>query len=99
MDLVILNYGQMMRTTPQSTNFRASSAEGHLTPTDLTCSKPAYTANLRWNRASKLTPYYPVSKMSTNRMSAVLFDRLGDERKSKFVRWKVQQRTHHAIFV
>ncbi|GBL78685.1 hypothetical protein AVEN_65254-1 [Araneus ventricosus] len=49
-DSVILNRGQMTRTTPEpeslSPNFQAIPAEGYLTTTDLMCTRPAYTAVL-----------------------------------------------------
>ncbi|GBL80633.1 hypothetical protein AVEN_225303-1 [Araneus ventricosus] len=36
--------------------FCTTPAGGHLVPTDLTCTRPAYTAVLRWNRVSDLEP-------------------------------------------
>ncbi|GBM73623.1 hypothetical protein AVEN_45023-1 [Araneus ventricosus] len=34
--------------TPPSPNFRTTPTERHLAPPNLTCTKPAYTAVLRW---------------------------------------------------
>ncbi|GBO40477.1 hypothetical protein AVEN_130492-1 [Araneus ventricosus] len=63
-DLVILNRGQMTRTTPELTppspSFRATPAGGRLaTMYDLECNGPPYTADLRWNRVSSLRPSCP----------------------------------------
>ncbi|GBL96494.1 hypothetical protein AVEN_229939-1 [Araneus ventricosus] len=58
-----MNRGQMRRTThelaPPSPNFRSTPTGGHLAPTDLTCTRPAYRTVLRWNRVSNLEPSGP----------------------------------------
>ncbi|GBL85951.1 hypothetical protein AVEN_63254-1 [Araneus ventricosus] len=57
-DLVILNRGQMTKATPElaasSPSFHSTPAGGHLASTDLTCTRLAYMAVLRWNRVSNL---------------------------------------------
>ncbi|GBM14038.1 hypothetical protein AVEN_209934-1 [Araneus ventricosus] len=63
MDHVFLNCGQMMRSTPELAppsppNFRATPADGHMTPADLKCTRQC-TAVLRWNRVSNLEPSGP----------------------------------------
>ncbi|GBL84806.1 hypothetical protein AVEN_93839-1 [Araneus ventricosus] len=53
--LIILNRSQMTKMTPElaapSPNFRTIPTEGQLAPTDLTCTRPAYTAAPRQNQA------------------------------------------------
>ncbi|GBO20806.1 hypothetical protein AVEN_176857-1 [Araneus ventricosus] len=51
----------MTRTTPElpSPFFRTIPTGGYLAPTDLTCTRPSYTAVLRWNRDSNLEPSGP----------------------------------------
>ncbi|GBL83569.1 hypothetical protein AVEN_196403-1 [Araneus ventricosus] len=49
----------MTRTTPEltttSANFFTTATGGHLDPMyDLACSRPTYTVDLQWNRASNL---------------------------------------------
>ncbi|GBN24773.1 hypothetical protein AVEN_146830-1 [Araneus ventricosus] len=43
-------------TGTPSPNFLASSVGGHLATTDVTCTRPAHMAVLRWNRVSNLEP-------------------------------------------
>ncbi|GBN29803.1 hypothetical protein AVEN_33460-1, partial [Araneus ventricosus] len=60
--LVILNHCQMTRTTPElapPSNFCTTPEGGNLATTDLTCTRPAYTAVLQWNRVSNLEPSTP----------------------------------------
>ncbi|GBM29351.1 hypothetical protein AVEN_175989-1 [Araneus ventricosus] len=42
-----------------SPNFLAIPAGRHLAPTDLACTRPAYTAVFRWKRVSNLEPSGP----------------------------------------
>ncbi|GBM21723.1 hypothetical protein AVEN_118259-1 [Araneus ventricosus] len=53
----------MRRTTPAPAssfpNFRAAFSKGHLTRTDIMCTRPAYTAVLRSYRVSNLQPSGP----------------------------------------
>ncbi|GBN70559.1 hypothetical protein AVEN_44971-1 [Araneus ventricosus] len=59
----MLNRDQITKTTPHrappSPNFRTTPAGGYLAPTDLTSTRPAYTAVLWWNRVSRLEPSGP----------------------------------------
>ncbi|GBN85405.1 hypothetical protein AVEN_29743-1 [Araneus ventricosus] len=42
-----------------SPSFRTTSTGGHLSPTVLTCTKPAYMVVFRWNGVSNLEPSGP----------------------------------------
>ncbi|GBN45245.1 hypothetical protein AVEN_250997-1 [Araneus ventricosus] len=58
----------MTRTTPVPAspfpNFRAPSSYGHLTRTDIMCTRPANTAVLQANRVSNLQPSGPDAETS-----------------------------------
>ncbi|GBM71412.1 hypothetical protein AVEN_208124-1 [Araneus ventricosus] len=53
----------MARTTPElaahSPDFRATLTGGHMDPMDVTCTGPAYTTVLLWNRVSNQEPSCP----------------------------------------
>ncbi|GBL75336.1 hypothetical protein AVEN_194545-1 [Araneus ventricosus] len=60
MNLVILNRSLMTRTTSETfspfPSFFTLQLGRHLAPTHLTCTRPAYTTVLLWNRDSNLEP-------------------------------------------
>ncbi|GBL78996.1 hypothetical protein AVEN_48956-1 [Araneus ventricosus] len=43
-----------LELAPASPDFRTTPAGEHLSPTNLTCTRPTYTVGFRWNQVSDL---------------------------------------------
>ncbi|GBM57777.1 hypothetical protein AVEN_90947-1 [Araneus ventricosus] len=92
----------MTRTTHElpapSLSFRTIPAGGHLAPTDLACTRPAYTAVLRWNRDSNLQPSDPETLPPGHRVPCISQENKGCDFPSQFKATYILNDMHSYVF-